>query len=238
MSREFVSVVTPTYNRRKFLPMLIHLYKSQTYPKELRELIILDDSLESNEDLIPKDYPNIRYYHQTEKMTLGEKRNKLNELAKGDIIVCFDDDDYQYPERITHSVFRLNQEKKNIAGCTILDIYYTDTNKIYRFGPFFKNHGTNGTFAYRKSYALNHKHDDTKNAQEEPSFTNNFTEDLVQLSVDKTILCISHDSNTFDKKKMITPSSEENSFDLKKRFKNDKVYLKFLKELTKEMNTA
>ncbi len=37
MSREFVSVVTPTYNRRNFLPILIHLYKSQTYPKELRE---------------------------------------------------------------------------------------------------------------------------------------------------------------------------------------------------------
>lgn len=235
MSREFVSVVTPTYNRRNFLPMLIHLYKTQTYPKEYRELIILDDSLESNEDLIPKDYPNIRYYHQTEKMTLGEKRNKLNELAKGDIIICFDDDDYHYPERITHSVFKLNQEKKNIAGCTILDIYYTDINKVFRFGPFGKNHGTNGTFAYRKSYLSSHKHDNTKNAQEELSFTNNFSEDLVQLNVDKTILCISHDSNTFDKKKLLNQSKEQNTFDLKKRFKNDKVYLNFLKELSNQM---
>lgn len=99
MSREFVSVVTPTYNRRKFLPILIHLYKTRTYPKEHRELIILDDSLTTNEDLIPKDYPNIRYYYHNEKMTLGEKRNKLNELARGDIIVCFDDDDYHYPEK-------------------------------------------------------------------------------------------------------------------------------------------
>lgn len=237
MSREFVSVVTPTYNRRNFLPMLIHLYKSQTYPKEYRELIILDDSPTSNEDLIPKDYPNIRYYYQSEKMTLGEKRNKLNELAKGDIIVCFDDDDYHYPERITHSVFKLNQEKKNIAGCTILDIYYTDINKVFRFGPFGKNHGTNGTFAYRKSYASSHKHDNTKNGQEEPSFTNNFSEDLVQLNIDKTILCISHDSNTYDKKKLLVQSKEQNTFDLKKRFKNDKVYLNFLKELSNQMKS-
>jgi len=235
MSREFVSVVTPTYNRRNFLPILIHLYKSQTYPKEHRELIIFDDSPTSNEDLIPKDYPNIRYYYQSEKITLGEKRNKLNELAKGDIIVCFDDDDYHYPERITHSVFKLNQEKKNIAGCTILDIYYTDINKVFSFGPFGKNHGTNGTFAYRKSYTYTHKHDNTKNAQEEPSFTNNFSEELVQLNIDKTILCISHDSNTYDKKKLLNQSKEQNTFDLKKRFKNDKVYINFLKELSNKI---
>lgn len=238
MSREFVSVVTPTYNRRKFLPILIHLYKTQTYPKEHRELIILDDSLTTNEDLIPKDYPNIRYYYHNEKMTLGEKRNKLNELARGDIIVCFDDDDYHYPERITNSVVKLNQEKKNIAGCTIIDIYYTDINKVFRFGPYGKNHGTNGTFAYRKSYTLNHKHDDTKNSKEEPSFTNNFSEDMAQLNIDKTILCISHDSNTYDKKILLTQSKVQNTFDLKKRFKNDKVYLNFLKELSNEMKKS
>ena len=102
MSRNFVSVVTPTYNRRKFLPILIHLYNMQSYPANLRELIILDDSPTTNEDLIPKDDPHIRYYYQSEKMTLGEKRNKLNELAKGDIIICFDDDDYHHPDRIKH----------------------------------------------------------------------------------------------------------------------------------------
>lgn len=236
MVHEFVSVITPTYNRRKFLPMLIHLYKNQTYPKESRELIILDDSPTSNEDLIPTDFPNIRYYHQSERMNLGEKRNKLNELAKGEIIVCFDDDDYQYPERIAHSVFKLNQSKKNLAGCTLLDIYYTDTNKIYRFGPYGANHATNGTFAYRKSYALKHKHDDTKTKQEEPSFTNNFTEDLVQLTTNKVILCISHDSNTTDKKKMLKPTTLENNCDLRKKFKHDKVYLQFLLGLHNEIN--
>ncbi len=236
MSREFVSVVTPTYNRRKFLPILIHLYKLQTYPKEYRELIIYDDSPTSNEDLIPKDYPNIRYYHQSEKMTLGEKRNKLNELAKGDIIVCFDDDDYHYPERITYSVFRLNQEKKNIAGCNTVDVFYTDINKTYRFGPSGINRGTNGTFAYRKSYAQTHKHDNTKNAQEESSFTNNFTEEMANLNTDKIILCIAHDSNTYDKSKLLRPTSKAYNFDLKKRFRNDKVYFKFVKELIELKN--
>jgi glycosyltransferase involved in cell wall biosynthesis len=60
-TRPFVSVITPTYNRRKFLPILIHLYQQQTYPKNLRELIIFDDSPTSNEDIIPKNDETIKY---------------------------------------------------------------------------------------------------------------------------------------------------------------------------------
>ena len=38
-----VSVVTPTYNRRMFIPTLIEIYKAQTFPKEKMEWIIIDD---------------------------------------------------------------------------------------------------------------------------------------------------------------------------------------------------
>jgi glycosyltransferase involved in cell wall biosynthesis len=234
MSREFVSVVLPTYNRRDFLPIIIHLYQTQTYPKELRELVILDDSTTSNEDIIPKDDKSIRYIYLNEKITLGEKRNRLNDLAKGDIIVCFDDDDYQFPERISYSVFKLNQEKVDIAGCTSLDVYYTDIQKTYRYGPYGSGHGTNGTFAYRKIYVNNHKYDSTKNAQEEPSFTNNFTEKMAQLDPLKTILCIAHDSNTYDKKNLLKQQKVEQNFKLKKTIK-DKVYLNFLDNLCNKM---
>jgi len=233
MSRDFVSVVTPTYNRRKFIPILIHLYKQQTYPAHLRELIILDDSTTTNEDLIPKDDPSIRYYYLSTKITLGEKRNKLNELAKGNIIVCFDDDDYHFPERISYSITKMNSEKTDIAGCSCLDIYYTDSKKIYQFGPYGRNHGTNGTFAYRKKYVTNHKHDSTKNAQEEPSFTNDFSEKMALLNPEKVILCIAHDSNTFDKKNLLNQNKKEDTQVLKKKI-SDKKYLEFLKQITEE----
>ena len=236
MSRQFVSVVTPTYNRREFLPILIHLYQVQTYPKELRELIIMDDSLISNEDIIPKDDKSIRYIYLPKKITLGEKRNQLNEVAKGDIIVCFDDDDYHFPERITYSVFKLNQEKNNISGCNILDIYYTDTEKMYRYGPFGNNHGSNGTFAYRKTYLENHKHDLTRNAQEEPSFTNNFSEKMTQLDPLKIILCIAHNSNTYNKNNLLNNPKIEQRIKLNKLIK-DKVYLEFIKNFTEKIKT-
>lgn len=232
-TRPFVSVVTPTYNRRNFLPILIHLYQEQTYPKELRELIILDDSPTSNEDIIPKNDKSIRYIYQKEKITLGEKRNKLNTLAKGEVIICFDDDDYHFPERISHSIFKLNSDKANIAGSTVINVYYTHIKQMYQYGPFGGNHGTNGTFAYRKSYIKEHKHDPTKHAQEEPSFTNNFSEKMAQLIPDKTIICISHDTNTFDKKFLLKQQKIIMGSSINKIIK-DKKYIAFLRELEKE----
>ena len=49
--KPFVSVCTPTYNRRKFIPFLIKCYQSQTYPKQLMEWIVVDDGEDSVEDL-------------------------------------------------------------------------------------------------------------------------------------------------------------------------------------------
>ena len=37
MTRLTVSILTPTFNRRKYIPMLIECYKNQTYPTELME---------------------------------------------------------------------------------------------------------------------------------------------------------------------------------------------------------
>ena len=58
----FVSVVTPTYNRRKFIPTLIELFKAQTYPQDRMEWIILDDGQDKVGDLfLASGIPNLRY---------------------------------------------------------------------------------------------------------------------------------------------------------------------------------
>lgn len=98
--KPFVSVVTPTWNRGAFLPYLLYMYRYQDYPADRRELIILDDSPQSHQHIIdrltngtPESF-NIRYIHHPEKLPLGKKRNMLNELARGEYILCMDDDDY------------------------------------------------------------------------------------------------------------------------------------------------
>ena len=65
MTRLTVSILTPTFNRRKYIPMLIECYKNQTYPTELMEWIVVDDGEDSVEDLF-KGVKGVRYYRYEE----------------------------------------------------------------------------------------------------------------------------------------------------------------------------
>jgi glycosyltransferase involved in cell wall biosynthesis len=203
MSRPFVSVLTPTYNRKKFIPALVECYKSQTYPKDRMEWIVLDDGTEKVEELflnLTKDLPNIRYIKLDGKLNIGAKRNMLNKEAKGEICVCMDDDDFYCPERVAHAVFKLNSiPGVQLAGSSELFLYYSDTSEIIKLGPYGPNHATNGTMAYKTVYGKSHFYDETVTFAEEKSFLEEYKHRMVQLDSMKVMLVMSHSQNTFDK---------------------------------------
>lgn len=201
-----VSVVTPTYQRRPFIPALIQIYNLQTYPKEKMEWIILDDGRDKVEDLFieaAKTIPNLRYIHHPEKLRIGAKRNRLNQEAKGQIIIAMDDDDYYPPQRVQIVVdaFKANPTK-DLAGSSQMYMYYTDTKIIYSIGPYGPNHATNGTMAWRKKYAEKHQYDEYVTKAEELSFLDNYCHPMIQLEPSSTILVICHTENTVDKTKV------------------------------------
>lgn len=202
----FVSVVTPTYNRRRFIPALIACYKAQSYPLNRMEWIILDDGQDKVGDLFAnaaKSIPNVRYIPLEEKLTIGAKRNRLNDEAKGEILVAFDDDDYYPPERVVTCVKSFKQFPQiELAGSTIIYMYYSDIKVIYKLGPYNPNHATNGTMAWRSSYAKTHRYDETVTHAEEKSFLEDYKHKMIQLDPFKVMLVMSHSENTFDKKKM------------------------------------
>jgi glycosyltransferase involved in cell wall biosynthesis len=107
----FVSVCTPTFNRRPFIEMMISCFNSQDYPKDRMEWIIIDDGSDPIEDMI-KNHPNVKYFKYDKKMTLGRKRNIMHQKSKGSIIVYMDDDDYYPPERVSHAVDMLQRHPK------------------------------------------------------------------------------------------------------------------------------
>ena len=202
----FVSVVTPTYNRRTFIPTLIQCFLTQEYPNDRMEWIVLDDGSDPVGDLFEahKDkLPMLRYIRETEKRNIGAKRNRLNAEAKGEIIVAMDDDDYYPPERISHVITKFKQNPTyELAGSSEIYMYYTDIKTVYRLGPYNKNHATNGTMAWRKSYALRNTYDETVTHAEEKSFLESYRNPMIQLDPRKVMLVIAHSQNTFNKKKM------------------------------------
>jgi glycosyltransferase involved in cell wall biosynthesis len=146
----FVSLCTPTFNRRPFIPFMIKCFEHQTYPKELIEWIIIDDGTDPIEDLV-KHIPQVKYFYYEEKMVLGKKRNLMHTKCTGDIIIYMDDDDYYPPERISHAVETLQQNSKYLfAGSSEMNIYYSSKNAMFQCGPYGPYHATAATFAFRK----------------------------------------------------------------------------------------
>jgi glycosyltransferase involved in cell wall biosynthesis len=205
----FVSVCTPTYNRRPFINMMIQCFNNQDYPKDKLEWIILDDGTDPIEDLV-KDIPNVNYSKYEYKMKLGEKRNLMHKKCKGDIIVYMDDDDYYPPERISHAVKKLQSDSKVLcAGSSELYIYFNNINELYQFGPYGKNHATAGTFAFKKKMLENSKYNNNAALAEEKEFLNGYTVPFIQLDPLKTILVFSHRHNTYNKEKLLINANEE-----------------------------
>jgi glycosyltransferase involved in cell wall biosynthesis len=199
----FVSLCTPTFNRRPFFDIAIRCFQHQIYPKERMEWIILDDGTDKIEDKV-KDIPQVRYFSYNDKMTLGKKRNLIHEKAKGDILVYFDDDDYYPPERVSHAVETLvkNPEYK-IAGSSEMHMYFKHNKNMYQFGPYGPNHATAATFAFRKELLRETTYNENASLAEEKEFLKNYTIPLKQLDTEKTILVFSHIHNSFDKKLLL-----------------------------------
>jgi hypothetical protein len=199
----YVSICTPTYNRRPFIKYMIKCFNHQTYPKDRMEWIIVDDGTDKIEDLVA-DIPQVKYFKYDEKMVLGKKRNLLHKKASGDIIVYMDDDDYYPPQRVAHAVnMLLTHPRAMCAGTSEIYIYFKHINQMVQFGPYGPNHATAGTFAFKKELLKEHFYNDTAALAEEKAFLKDYTVPFVQLEPKKTILVFSHIHNTFDKKTLL-----------------------------------
>jgi len=199
----FVSLCTPTFNRRPFIPFMIKCFEHQTYPKDRIEWIIIDDGTDPIGDLI-KDIPQVKYFYYEEKMLLGKKRNLMHTKCSGDIIIYMDDDDYYPPERISHAVETLQQNPTFLfAGSSEMHIYFNSKNKVYQCGPYRENHATAATFAFKKELLSQTSYDNDAALAEESKFTKGYTIPLIQLNSLKSILVFSHRHNSLNKEKLL-----------------------------------
>jgi len=203
----FVSICTPTFNRRPFIPSIIKCIESQDYPKDKIEWIIIDDGTDKIEDLVAH-IPYVKYSKYDKKMSLGEKRNLMHDKAYGAIIVYMDDDDYYPPCRVSHAVTVLQQNPSALcAGSSEMYLYFKHIHKMYKFGPYGPNHATAATFAFRRELLLETRYEDDAAIAEERHFLKDYTVPFVQLDSMKTILVFSHIHNTFDKKILLNQAA-------------------------------
>ena len=205
----FVSVCTPTFNRRPFIPAMLACFNNQEYPQDRMEWIIIDDGTDPVEDLVAS-HPRVKYFKYDTKMTLGMKRNLLHEKSRGEILVYMDDDDYYPPQRVSHAVHMLITHPDALcAGSSEIYIYFKHIGQMKRFGPYGPNHATAGTFAFKRKLLKHHRYNDEACLAEERAFLKDYTVPFVQLDPMKVILVFSHEHNTFDKRKLLVNANPD-----------------------------
>ena len=174
------------------------------------EWIVFDDGTDRVKDLFEASgLKNVRYIEAApgEKLPIGAKRNRLNELATGDICVCMDDDDYYPPDRVRKAVTKLRSspgQRVPVVGSSCLYLYFTDRDEIWSIGPYGQNHCTNGTMAYWRTYTKESRYDDNAEKAEEKLFMKDWKTPVLQLVPEETMLVICHAHNTFDKRTLLT----------------------------------
>lgn len=97
-----ISVITPTAERARYLQGTYELLKEQSHTNW--EWLVYDTSLH------PTSFTDQRvtYIYDEGVVSIGEKRNRLVQRAKGELIVHFDDDDYYAPNYLAHVIQRLH----------------------------------------------------------------------------------------------------------------------------------
>ncbi len=100
MDTPFFSIITPSFNRARFLPGTIKSVLQQTF--ENFEYIIIDDASDDNTKEIVDSFNDNRlvYYRNEKNIERGASRNKGIEISKGKYICFLDSDDAFCPNHL------------------------------------------------------------------------------------------------------------------------------------------
>jgi glycosyltransferase involved in cell wall biosynthesis len=145
-----VSCIMPTANRRAFVGRAIAQFLAQDYPR--RELIVIDDGDTPVADLMP-GHGSVHYLRLDRRAPIGAKRNIACELAHGEVIAHWDDDDWMAPGWLGSQVEALLTHGADICGLKEVLFYAPESRRGWRYT--YDGHEPwvyGGTLCYAKQY--------------------------------------------------------------------------------------
>jgi len=145
-----VSCIMATRDRRAFVAQSVRYFLRQSYAN--RELVIVDDGYDQVDDLVRGD-ERLRHVRAEPGTTLGAKRNLACELARGELIAHWDDDDWVGPARLEAQVQSLTSSGATATAAGELLHYRLEVGDawLYRAPPGSNASLAGGTLLYRRS---------------------------------------------------------------------------------------
>jgi glycosyltransferase involved in cell wall biosynthesis len=206
MSLPNISILVPTYNRSKFLPLLIHNLKSQTYPHNKLEVCIYDDGTEPFTDntagLQLDIYPIKLVYHRDKvRKSIGEKRNYLVKKLSRNKFLCFmDDDDIYSPIYVEYSFKCLKDNKAGLVGSSSMLFTYPEKDYVLTGIKCPKKHQIHeATMLFTRRYFGSMGGFEKSSQGEGVKFIQDRDIDVFNTDINNVMVCVAHDGNTIDK---------------------------------------
>jgi glycosyltransferase involved in cell wall biosynthesis len=194
-----VSCIMPTCDRRVFVGRAVAQFLAQDYPH--RELIVVDDGGDSIADLLPQD-PRVRLIRSAGRMTVGEKRNRGCEAARGALVAHWDDDDWMAPHRLRYQVGELVRTGADVCGLSRLYFYDPAGRRAWQY--VYPQEGrpwlAGGTLCYRKSVWHAHRFADVSEGEDTRFVWGLRDVKLLSLDDETFYVATIHDRNTSRKR--------------------------------------
>lgn len=235
----YVSIVTPTKNRRGLFQLAVHNYLNFVYPRDKLEWIIVDNGEEKITDLLPTPLSkyNIKYIklesndrdHDRDPKkpyTIGYVRNVCVENATHDYIVHMDDDDFYQPESVLARVKALIKYQDQGVGCVGSTQVgcYNIINGESVLGSNKLMFLSEASMAYTKQFWQQRSFDKRDYHGEYKAFLMFRQDQIRSIPFQFIIIALTHDKNTtgmlryHHKKKVFGKQDKENEFSFKMYF--------------------
>lgn len=147
-----VSCLMPTCDRRLLARRAIDHFLNQDYGN--RELVVVDDGEDPVDDLVPPG-DLVRYHRLDTRRSIGWKRQFACEVADGDVLVQWDDDDWYGDQRVRRQVDPIARGDAEVSALLWDYLYDVPGRRFWRKSATFRvNHLDSvvcGTLAFTRS---------------------------------------------------------------------------------------
>ena len=208
-----ISILTPLYNRNKWLPLMISNLVNFDYPKENLEWFILD-SKDGDEDvkLIPNDimkeniekmiHPiKLKYEYIPRRMTIAEKRSYLSKHMTHPYFANMDSDDIYMESYLKYGIHMLKTNKVGLCGSPQMIFIYPHLDyRITAIQCEAKRQMHEATMVGTKKYVRSMNYY-TRNDEkgEGASLVDGNEMNVVKTECALCMICVCHNTNTCNK---------------------------------------
>jgi len=217
-----ISLLTPIFNRHKFLNLMICNLSCFDYPRELITWEILDSRSKDNKkgkklfenqnqiNFLQEDLGiKIKYTYIDKPLQIGEKRNYLSKNADNKIMINLDSDDIFFPSYLKCSVMNLKQTKVGLTGSNQMLFFDVKNDKYYAINCGALRQIHEGTMCYTKKHWRAMGGFENSSQGEGASMIDNMNEkNITNLKIDNLMICVCHPDNTIDKEKFLKGKTE------------------------------